>query len=179
MAGGAVERWSLSEDHRVRAVRAGSPGFFDNSFTNNGDGTITDTSTGLMWQNATASGTYSWREALAYCENLTWAGHSDWRLPNRNELQSLINYDIYFPEPFHPESIHWTSSPVAGFPQAAWGIVFSSGGTDYFLVNEAHRVLAVRSTSQAVPTLSEWGMIILGLMLLGASLVRMRRQKTM
>jgi hypothetical protein len=57
----------------------------------NGNGTVTDTGSGLMWQKATAPGTYTWQAALSYCENLSLAGHSDWRLPNRNELESLVD----------------------------------------------------------------------------------------
>ena len=80
----------------VRAVRGGQS---SNSFVDNSDGTITDTSTGLMWQKATAPGTYTWEQALTYCENLTLpaGGYSDWRLPNRNELQSIVDYSRYNP----------------------------------------------------------------------------------
>lgn len=69
-------------------------------FTDNGDGTVNDNCTGLMWQKNTAdidgdgieNDQVSWCEALAYCEGLTLAGHSDWRLPNVRESQSIINY---------------------------------------------------------------------------------------
>ena len=67
------------------------------SYTNNGDGSVTDNVTGLMWQRANAiqSGSdyqFEWREALAYCEALSLAGKTDWRLPNIKELQSLVDY---------------------------------------------------------------------------------------
>ncbi len=67
------------------------------ALVDNGDGTVTDTGSGLMWQKATAPGTYNWQEALSYCENLSLTGHSDWRLPNRNELHSLVDYSRYNP----------------------------------------------------------------------------------
>ena len=80
-----------------------------NNFIDNGDGTITDTVTGLMWQKATAPGTYTWEQALTYCENLTLAGdYSDWRLPNRNELQSIVDYSRYNPAidtTFFPDTV--------------------------------------------------------------------------
>ena len=44
-------------------------------YIDNGDGTVTDTGTGLMWQQGTASDNYTWEQALAYCENLELAGH--------------------------------------------------------------------------------------------------------
>ena len=57
----------------------------------NGDEVVTDQATGLMWQKD--SGTKSsWKQALNYCEKLVYAGFSDWRLPGRNEILSLVNY---------------------------------------------------------------------------------------
>ena len=65
-----------------------------------------------MWQKDYVSGK-TWKEALSYCENLTYAGYSDWRLPNRNELASLINYDNVSPAsdfPDMPSLEFWSSS---------------------------------------------------------------------
>ncbi len=70
-------------------------GYF-HSKSENGDIIITDRTTGLIWQKTYASDK-TWKEALSYCENLTYAGYSDWRLPNKNELASLINYEKYSP----------------------------------------------------------------------------------
>ena len=52
----------------------------------------TDPDTGLMWQNGSGvlATTYHWQGAKDYCDNLSWGGHSDWRLPDINELRSLI-----------------------------------------------------------------------------------------
>ena len=58
-------------------------------YIDNGDGTVTDNGTGLMWQQATAPGTYTWEQALVYCENLDLANHTDWRLPTVKELGLL------------------------------------------------------------------------------------------
>jgi len=73
------------------------------AYVNNGNGTVTDTSTGLMWQQDTArddQGNYdtmTWEEALAYCESRTLGGHTDWRLPTIKELRSLVDYTRYNP----------------------------------------------------------------------------------
>lgn len=77
----------------VRAVRGEENVYGVNNFTNNGDGTVTDNSTGLMWQQADDGNEYNWQEALQYAENSKLAGHTDWRLPNTKELQSIVDYD--------------------------------------------------------------------------------------
>jgi hypothetical protein len=63
-----------------------------NNFADNGDGTISDQGTGLMWMQTDNQQVSLWVEALNYCENLEWAGHTDWRLPNAKELQSIVDY---------------------------------------------------------------------------------------
>jgi hypothetical protein len=84
----------------VRYVR-GPVGYGENEFVNNGDGTITDHSSGLTWlqddsgafgAGGLGDGTLSWPEALAFCENLDVAGQTDWRLPDAKELQYIVDY---------------------------------------------------------------------------------------
>ena len=70
----------------------GASGYAANDFVDNGDGTVTDRSTGLMWQQADSGEGMNWRYALAYAEGLTLGSHSDWRLPNAKELQSIVDY---------------------------------------------------------------------------------------
>lgn len=75
----------------VRYVR-GNDEYGDNAFTNNDDGTVTDSATGLMWQQVDSGSAMSWEDALAWAENLEYGGYDDWRLPNAKELQSLVDY---------------------------------------------------------------------------------------
>jgi len=63
-----------------------------NDFQDNGDGTISDNSTGLMWAQDDDGEGMIWEDALSYAENFELAGHSDWRLPNAKELQSIVDY---------------------------------------------------------------------------------------
>jgi len=74
----------------VRYVRGSAHG--ENQFQDNGDGTVTDLATGLMWQQMDDGLGRNWEEALDYSQNLTLAGHDDWRLPNTHELQSIVDY---------------------------------------------------------------------------------------
>ena len=66
------------------------------SLKDNGDGTITDYTTGLMWQK-TDGGEMTNENAVTYCTNLSLGGYSDWRLPTSQELFSINNYSFSNP----------------------------------------------------------------------------------
>ena len=70
----------------------GDSGYGENSFIDNGDGTISDLATGLMWLQDDL-GPMNWEDALAGCEALDYAGYDDWRLPDIKELQSIVDYE--------------------------------------------------------------------------------------
>ena len=70
----------------------GNPEYGVNKFADNGDGTILDAATDLIWQKADSGKGMDWEDALAYCGNLTLAGRDDWRLPNAKELHSIVDY---------------------------------------------------------------------------------------
>lgn len=62
-------------------------------FADNENGTVSDTTTGLMWlKSPDACGMMTWAEAVQYCADLSYGGYSDWRLPNIRELESLVDY---------------------------------------------------------------------------------------
>ena len=101
-------------------------------FIDNGDGTVIDTATGLMWikdpQAAGLGMTMYWYDAVNACENLIYAGHDDWRTPNINELMSMVDhsrYDpawdtmffVYPPDTWTP---FWSSTVCAPWPDGAW-----------------------------------------------------------
>ena len=80
--------------HLFRAVR-GNLTYGVNLFQNNGDGTISDLSTGLMWSQTDSGSGINWKSALAYAQTKNTAnylGYSDWRLPNTKELQGIVDY---------------------------------------------------------------------------------------
>ncbi|MBO7127052.1 DUF1566 domain-containing protein [bacterium] len=96
----------------VRGEKSPDPVFEES--TVNGDKVLTDSASGLMWQkDYTSKGMAIWKEALFYCENLIYAGYSDWRLPNKNELASIINYgqdDDSWPLDMPSDYGFWTST---------------------------------------------------------------------
>jgi hypothetical protein len=69
-----------------------NPDYGKNKFKDNGDGTILDEASGLIWMKADSVKGMDWPKALEYAEGMEYAGHSDWRLPNAKELQSIIDY---------------------------------------------------------------------------------------
>jgi hypothetical protein len=121
---------SKGEHNHVRAVR-GRPLEFGR-FRDNGDGTITDVTTGIMWQQ-TETKAMTWEKALAYCENLNVGGHHDWRLPNIRELSSLVDDSrrapsintAYFPGCRPAE--YWSSTTNALYPAFGWYVGFNDG----------------------------------------------------
>lgn len=125
----------------------------DSRFTDNGDGSVSDNVTGLMWKkcieglSGTACGTgqglaFIWQTALqrAVSENLlSPLGYSDWRLPNIKELATLVELQCHLPAanlnrfPNQPgaievnSSLSWSSSPSSE-SAFAWAVQFLEGG---------------------------------------------------
>jgi hypothetical protein len=82
---------AMSGNRFVRAV-SGTTTYGINDFIDNGNGTVTDQATGLMWSQDDNGEMLYWEDALAYAEAATIAGYDDWRLPNIKELQSIADY---------------------------------------------------------------------------------------
>jgi hypothetical protein len=88
MPGGRVKKFV------VQCVR-GNPQYGKNDFADNGDGSITDKATGLMWAKADSGKGLDWKQALAWAQEMNaqnYLGHKDWRVPGVKELQSVIDY---------------------------------------------------------------------------------------
>jgi hypothetical protein len=103
------------------------------NYTDNGDGTVTDNFTGLMWAKDGAGAgcdggsSLAWTNAINWAESLSFATYTDWRLPNRRELQSLGG--PYINRTFFPntQTWYWSSSTCAGSTTTAWYLAFSDG----------------------------------------------------
>ena len=104
----------------VRYVRGDSYG--QNQYQDNGDGTVTDVITGLMWQKADDGMGRNWEQALAYAESLELGGYDDWRLPNAHELQSIVDYT---------RSLQTTGSPAIDTVFTCTPIIDEGGDTNY------------------------------------------------
>jgi hypothetical protein len=109
-------------------------GDFGNAFVDNGDETVTDHATGLMWQRSGSKQPLSWLDAGAYVEEMNrvgYAGYTDWRVPTAEELASLIetswkNGDLYLSTVFdNGQRACWSADRRGS--QRAWKAGFHLG----------------------------------------------------
>jgi len=118
---------------RILLIMIGASMLLYSAFSRDGSGVVTDSVTGLVWQdNETVEKT--WVEAISYCEALTLGGNDDWRLPNKKELLSIVDYNTYNPaisSVFQntTSSDYWSSTTYASSTSNAWGVNFYYGGT--------------------------------------------------
>ena len=120
------------------------------SFTDNSDGTVTDNNTGLVWQQDDDNNTYTWSAAAIICENVSLGGETDWRLPNRRELISIVNFGTSNPTinstvfPNINSSYYWSSTTYAGGTGSAWFVYFYDGYVIYSGKSSSYYVRCVR-----------------------------------
>ncbi len=124
---------------KVRCVSGAAEPMDD--YTDNMDGTVTDNVTGLMWEQKTDDGgprdkdnTYTWKDALAYCENLLLGEHSDWRMPTPKELERIVDLTKSSPSidteifPNTNSGKYWTGTTCSGcHKHKAFAMDFNDG----------------------------------------------------
>jgi hypothetical protein len=128
-------------------------------FVDNGDNTLTDVRTGLMWEKQGNAQRGTWANALDYCKNLTLSGYDDWRLPNVKELQSIANYNQYNPaidSDFFPNTKtdwgYWSSTTDASDLTQGFFIHFLHGALGNFCSKtDSFYRLAVRGGQEQPP----------------------------
>ena len=109
-------------------------------FTRSANGVVTDSRTNLEWQddysdNGGSIKNTTWRNAIDYCVNLNLDGNSDWRLPNLNELTSLVDDKKYNPSidaifqntSYTYSNYYWSSTTNANNNDDAWIVAFDYG----------------------------------------------------
>ena len=111
-------------------------------------GTVTDIATKLMWQQG-EGGKMNWESAISYCKGLSLAGYNDWRLPNIDELKSIIDVKekpktnkTHFPNVY--SSGYWSSPTRVGGSSSAWYVDFDDGNVSYDFKSYSYYVRCVR-----------------------------------
>ncbi len=103
------------------------------SYADNGDETVADNNTQLMWQQESDNSERIWDDAKLYCNDLKLGDYNDWRLPNLKELLSIVNYDSYSPSIDQSyftnteSSSYWSSITYSKSNQYAWNVNFKYG----------------------------------------------------
>ncbi|MCP4755353.1 MAG: DUF1566 domain-containing protein, partial [Proteobacteria bacterium] len=121
------------------------------AYTDNGDGTITDANTLLMWQKLDADAAKTWPNAGSFCQSLSLGSYSDWRLPHVKELQSLLDFGS---SPLINASFlntnsasYWTATPLASATESAWMVGFNDGSVSGDAKSKYHLVRCVRGAN--------------------------------
>ena len=134
----------------VRAVRGSMSGYELSRFVNNMNGTITDTLTGLMWQDDGQNTRMTWEDSITQLNDLILADHTDWRMPTREELRSIVDYSRITPSNYvndfsikWPEN-YWTSTAHPFQDNHIWCIHFYNGNDNYQSKNNQYFSRAVR-----------------------------------
>ncbi len=128
----------------------------ENAFTDHGNGTVTHNRTGLMWMKCVlgqsgsdcttgSANAYTWDQALQTPVGFSYAGYSDWRVPNIKELASIAETACYSPAinlsvfPNTPASYVWSASPSTYGSNLAWLLSFDYGyDYTYYKSNDSH-----------------------------------------
>lgn len=142
----------------ARAVRTPfTPQTLNTRFVDNGNGTVTDQLSNLVWEKVPNTSALTWEQALTYAENLTLAGASDWRVPNIKEIQSLNDFSAVNPAInvaiFSTIGVkkYWSSTTLPNQTTRAWYWDTQFGITTYDLKTVPNYLICVRS-NKAVST---------------------------
>lgn len=116
-------------------------------------GVVTDSTTTLQWQDDYSDNggnikTSTWTGAIDYCEALALDG-GGWRLPNKKELLSLVDYTTYSPSidavfSNNISSNYWSSTTSGDFTSYAWIVHFRNGDASYYNKSSTCCVRCVR-----------------------------------
>lgn len=132
------------------------------------NGTVKDATTGLMWKQCVEglagigctrgeAAPLSWQAAMRRARTSRFGGHADWRLPDRDELMSLLQRrchgldidGVAFPNT--PPGRFWSATPATYYPGSAWRVHFGTGDMDYGTKRQSAYVRLVRDAHACTP----------------------------
>ena len=157
---------NLAPDYTCRGQFADwTPSDSPATFTDNGDGTVTDSRSGLAWQHPVDDGRVTWADAKSYCAGLSLAG-GGWRLPTKAELESIIDFGSVDPAidkaafPDTRAGHFWSSSAYVGASGGAWAVNFIVGVSfnyDVDVTSDTKFVRCVRGDATVTPSTGSGG----------------------
>lgn len=169
---GLLGLWALSTAAVAQTCPEGNPLVApDNRYSVTeplvGQRVVTDLVTGLMWKGCSegqvgagctgTATTHTWTQALTLADGSTHAGFSDWRLPNREELRSLVETGCFGPSinavafPATVSSVYWSSTTVASDSPFAWVVIFGVGNLNNLPKSNEYQVRLVRGGQSLDP----------------------------
>ena len=178
--GGDTNNYFTNSDRYMLVTSADNPDYLlerwpNNRYSDNGDGTVTDTYTNLIWMRCSlgqdwnsssgacdeAASSFSWSGALNQARKSSHAEYDDWRLPNVKELTSLLKHTSSYPSinstifpnmPTDDGTNFWTSTPSVSTDSYSWLVDFYdyTGDTANNRVQEYY-VRLVRSEETTAP----------------------------
>ena len=109
-------------------------------------GTVTDTSTGLMWQKRTDGREYNWEDARRYCNDLQLGGYLDWVLPSKEVLADMRDKkDIFGP---YNRVYYWSSTNYMSSSSHAWHVGLYNDKVSDLIKTSSSSVRCVRGGRQ-------------------------------
>lgn len=145
---------------KLSSIKKATP---DARFTSQLNGTVLDTKTQLVWKRCSegqtwddstcvgSASTHTWQGALNVAQASSFAGQNDWRLPNKKEFKSIVEFGCYSPAinltvfPNTSPVVAWSSSPYANSSDYAWYVDFYFGNDYASLKSLSNRVRLVRN----------------------------------
>jgi len=114
---------------------------------------VTDNNTGLEWQRTISENTFTWQDAIDYCDELNYGGYEDWRLPTADELSTIIDIgkkyisvdvDVFY---LIKDNNYWSSSSFVNDSSLAHFVYFGIGDVSLYPKTETNHVQCVRGSS--------------------------------
>jgi hypothetical protein len=156
-----VSAGGIKRFHVIAVRDITTPSVITNHFTDNGNGTITDNLTNLVWQKTSYADTITWEQTLVYADTLSLTGTSDWRLPNIKELQSINDESLVNPSVntnfFSNIGVkkYWSSTTLPNQTTKAWYFDTQFGITTYDTKTIKHNLICVRGNQNNTSAINE------------------------
>jgi hypothetical protein len=137
--------------------------------TDNGDGTVSDNLTGLLWEQKMEENDfllYTYQDAITYCKNLSLGENEDWRVPTRKEYVNLLNlgrlspaldtnYFPFFIRTANDDIYYWTSTDYYDDPTQVWVMQLSFGIIEPQAKDQTRKIRCVSGSTEPATSFTD------------------------